>query len=242
MNEIEHSSHFAEADRYLRRPYARIILPESDGTFRGEIMEFPGCIATGDSASQTLATLEEVARSWLVAALASGQNIPEPVENNNEFSGRLVIRIPKSLHKKATWIAEREGVSLNHFITTSLSESVGERNVNTPAVFVSSSTPVAAFIPIHFASNFSAINDVPVYAGLLEYTGGIINSTLSQTMVGGKNLALMWAGGASSGMGNPTMSTTGSVPVNYSSEGAVTAAGMMSPSIDIGDEPQKKSA
>ena len=61
-NEIEYSAHFEEADRFLRRPYARIILPESDGTFRGEIMEFPGCIATGDSAPETLATLARLSQ------------------------------------------------------------------------------------------------------------------------------------------------------------------------------------
>jgi predicted HicB family RNase H-like nuclease len=127
-NQTEDSAHLAEAERYLKRPYARMILPESDGTFRGEIVEFPGCIATGDSASTTVSTLEEVARSWLAAALARGQNIPEPIENSNDFSGRLLLRISKSLHKKAAWVAEREGVSLNNFVTTSLSESVGERN------------------------------------------------------------------------------------------------------------------
>ena len=102
-------------------------------------MEFPGCIATGDSASTTVTTLEEVARSWLAAALAHGQNIPDPIENSNDFSGRLLLRIPKSLHKKAAMIAEREGVSLNNFVTTSLSESVGERNRVMTNTFTSSS-------------------------------------------------------------------------------------------------------
>jgi predicted RNase H-like HicB family nuclease len=240
--EIEH---FEEADRYLRRPYARIILPESDGTFRGEIVEFPGCIATGDSAPETLANLEEVARSWLVAALAHGQNIPEPIENNNDFSGRLVIRIPKSLHKKAAWIAEREGVSLNHFITTSLSESVGEKNANMTAVFISSPAPVASFTPIHVDSNFAAVSGVSTYAGLVDYTAGkFINSTLSQTMAGGKTLALMLAGSITSGTQTVAVSGTGGTAVNYSSEGAVnmTAASTVPPNIYIGGESQKKSA
>src|SRR5271166_2311486 len=123
-NDIDLSS---KADQILRQPYARVILPESDGTFRGEIMEFPGCIATGETAAETFVALEDVARSWLLATLERGQNIPLPVENNsNAFSGRLVLRLPKSLHKKATWVAEREGVSLNQFIIASISESIGE--------------------------------------------------------------------------------------------------------------------
>lgn len=54
-----------ESEAYLLQPYARIILPESDGTFRGEIMEFPGCIASGDTAIETLNNLEEAAKSWI---------------------------------------------------------------------------------------------------------------------------------------------------------------------------------
>ena len=111
---------------YLRRPYARIVIPEIDGTYRGEILEFPGCLATGDTPAETLDSLEEVAAAWLAAALAQNQPIPEPAENT-EFSGRLVLRMPKSLHKKAAQLAERDGVSLNQFIVTSLAEQIGER-------------------------------------------------------------------------------------------------------------------
>ena len=28
---------------YLKAPYGRVVVPESDGTFRAEITEFPGC-------------------------------------------------------------------------------------------------------------------------------------------------------------------------------------------------------
>jgi len=125
--QMETSKDIEIAADYLRRPYARIILPEADGSFRGEIMEFPGCIATGETAAETLLGLEDVARGWLEAALERGQNIPQPFDNNNEFSGKLVLRLPKSLHKKAAWIAEREGVSLNQLIVSSLAENVGEK-------------------------------------------------------------------------------------------------------------------
>jgi len=65
---------------YLKRPYARMVFPETDNTWRGEILEFPGCISTGDTPEEALATLEDVAESWLESALARGQHIPEPGE------------------------------------------------------------------------------------------------------------------------------------------------------------------
>ena len=139
MKSIVAQSAFVEdAERLLLQPYARIILPESDGSFRGEIMEFPGCVATGNSAEETITRLEETAKSWLLEVLEQGQPVPQPIENSNDFSGRLVLRLPKSLHKKSAWIAEREGVSLNQLIVSSLAQSVGEQY--RPAnVYISSS-------------------------------------------------------------------------------------------------------
>ncbi|HEY6432776.1 MAG TPA: type II toxin-antitoxin system HicB family antitoxin [Acetobacteraceae bacterium] len=115
-----------DASVYLKRPYARIVTPEADGTFRGEILELPGCIATGDTPEEALSELESAAKSWLEAALESNQAIPAPLDSN-EYSGRLVLRLPRSLHKKAARVAERERVSLNQFIVAALAEQIGER-------------------------------------------------------------------------------------------------------------------
>jgi predicted RNase H-like HicB family nuclease len=144
---------------YLRRPYARIVIPEIDGTYRGEILEFPGCIATGDTPAETLGSLEEVATEWLAAALAQNQPIPEPAENT-EFSGRLVLRMPKSLHKKAAQLAERDGVSLNQFIVTSLAEQIGERG--------------RSYNQITFNNVIMAVGNMPVGNMLFGQQGGYI--------------------------------------------------------------------
>lgn len=108
----------------LKLPYARVVVPEADGTFRAEILEFPGCIASGDSAAEALAMLEEIAESWLESTIANGQQVPEPTETI-DFSGKLVLRLPKSLHRDATFAAKREGVSLNQFIVTGLATHLG---------------------------------------------------------------------------------------------------------------------
>lgn len=113
---------------YLKLPYARVVVPESDSSFRSEILEFPGCLALGDTRLQALEGIEDAAESWLESALRLGQEIPPPLENRS-FSGKLMLRIPRSLHRKAARLAEMDGVSLNHFIVTSLATQVGERTV-----------------------------------------------------------------------------------------------------------------
>jgi predicted HicB family RNase H-like nuclease len=115
-----------ESTEYLKKPYARMVFPESDGSFRGEILEFPGCVAIGDNPADALENVEETAVDWINAALEQGQNIPEPMESAG-FSGKLVLRMPKGLHKKAAQFAEREDVSLNQFIVTCVAEHVGMR-------------------------------------------------------------------------------------------------------------------
>ena len=111
---------------YLKKPYTRLVVPENDGSYRAEIAEFPGCIALGDSAASALAELDGVAETWLESVIARGQQVPQPMEEA-EYSGKLVLRLPKSLHRRAAFAAQRDGVSLNQFIVNSVSEQVGIR-------------------------------------------------------------------------------------------------------------------
>ena len=93
---------------YLKRPYQRCVVPDSDGSFRGEIVEFPGCIATGETGADGLTNLEEVAVSWLETAIAKGLRIPEPMEEGG-FSGKLMLRLPKACIEGCTRSRARWG-------------------------------------------------------------------------------------------------------------------------------------
>lgn len=118
----------AAAD-YLKKPYGRLLVPEDDGTYRAEIIEFPGCFAVGKNAAEAVENLENAASSWLESTLAKGRSVPEPMEEA-DYSGKLLVRLPKSLHKHATYAANREGVSLNQFIVSSIAEQVGGYRVS----------------------------------------------------------------------------------------------------------------
>lgn len=68
------------AAEYLLLPYVRLLIPETDATYRAEILEFPGCIATGDTVAETLESLEDIAISWVEGALENSQPIPVPAD------------------------------------------------------------------------------------------------------------------------------------------------------------------
>ncbi len=113
--------------KYLRQPYARIVIPAEDG-FHAEILEFPGCFAQGDSADEAYANLEKAAYAWIEACQEQGQEIPSPSANAG-YSGKIVLRLPKSIHRRASRLAERDGVSLNQFLLSAVACRVGAEDL-----------------------------------------------------------------------------------------------------------------
>ncbi len=58
------------------------------------------------------------------------KTIPKPVIREvdvDNFSGRFVQRVPKSLHARLAMQAKKDGVSLNTFILSIISEGLGHR-------------------------------------------------------------------------------------------------------------------
>jgi predicted RNase H-like HicB family nuclease len=62
----------------LDRPYTRELIPEEDGTWFARIVEFPGCMTTGDTEDEALANLRDAMEAWVTSALEDGDPIPEP--------------------------------------------------------------------------------------------------------------------------------------------------------------------
>lgn len=104
---------------YLNLDYTIRLKENSDGSFFAEIEELPGCMTEGDTKEEVLEMIEDAKKTWLEVALKRKINIPEPTQD--EFSGKLNLRLPKFLHRKLSYKAKQEGVSLNTLITTTLS-------------------------------------------------------------------------------------------------------------------------
>jgi predicted RNase H-like HicB family nuclease len=113
------------AAEVLKAPYSRVLMPDAEtGTYAAKITEFPGCVAQGDTPEEAFRNLEAAAESWIEELMAMGQRVPEP-SAFNQYSGRIALRLPKSLHRNAAQLAEREGTSLNQFLVSAIAERVG---------------------------------------------------------------------------------------------------------------------
>lgn len=116
------------AGQWNDRAYTRRLTPDEDGGYTASIQEFPGCFADGDTADQALENLMAAAASWVAAQEDLGQEIPPPFAAHN-FSGRIALRIPRSLHKQAAELASSEGVSLNQVLTSAISAYVTQKSL-----------------------------------------------------------------------------------------------------------------
>lgn len=118
----------ASIQGYLRKPYSRILIVNEDGTYTAEILEFHGCFAEGNTPDEAIHNLDAAAQDWIKAAIEAGQEIPEPAFNAG-YSGHLALRLPRSLHRQAARLAERDGVSLNQFLITTVAARVGAEDL-----------------------------------------------------------------------------------------------------------------
>lgn len=109
-------------EQYLKLPYPVTIYPEPEGGFTVEVRDLPGCVGQGGTVAEALETIEEARRLWLEVAYEHGDDIPRPLIDDG-FGGRVLLRMPRSLHRRLVEGAEREGVSLNQHLASLLSES-----------------------------------------------------------------------------------------------------------------------
>lgn len=115
-------------EEYLTLPYTIEVLQDKNIENPGwvaRVMELHGCLTQADTFAELEDMIRDAMRAWLETALADGLPIPEP-RLDEQYSGKFVVRVPRSLHRKLVGIAELEGVSLNHFINVSLAASTAE--------------------------------------------------------------------------------------------------------------------
>ncbi|HPH40648.1 MAG TPA: toxin-antitoxin system HicB family antitoxin [Candidatus Fermentibacter daniensis] len=108
--------------------YPITLVPCEDGGFVAKISDLQGCIAQGDSAEEALAALEEVKSLWIESAMEHGDEIPAP-SSDRDYSGRLLVRMPKRLHRELSEAALDAGCSLNQYIVYLLGQRIALHQV-----------------------------------------------------------------------------------------------------------------
>jgi predicted RNase H-like HicB family nuclease len=111
-------------NEYLDRPYHIVIqhiTDESGAYYLAVVKEFDGCMSHGDTYGEAFENIQEAMKGWIETKLENGFTVPDPADETL-YSGKFVLRIPKTLHAHLALEAEKEGVSLNQYALYRLSK------------------------------------------------------------------------------------------------------------------------
>jgi antitoxin HicB len=108
-------------DYYLSLDYPMTVYPDAEGGFVAEIKDLPGCMTQAETIEELMENINEARELWIETVYESGKrDIPLPA-TAQDFSGKFVLRVPKSLHRRLAQQAEQEGISLNQYAVSLLS-------------------------------------------------------------------------------------------------------------------------
>lgn len=138
-------------DAYAYTIQTRKVTEDGETFFKATVAELPHLATYESTLQEAYEVLIEDIEVLHEAAVRMGHAFPPPmVEPVQEHSGRLTLRIPRSLHRKLDEISTVEGVSLNSCVTTLLTEGVAAANV----VSAASASILAAVKSAVFAAGF----------------------------------------------------------------------------------------
>jgi antitoxin HicB len=144
---------------YMNLPYTIELIKDPEGWFV-RVKELEGCMSQGDTAEEAIEMIQEAMELWLEVSLEDGLPIPEP-RSDEDYSGKFVVRVPRSLHRELVEEAAQQGTSLNQYINVALARFVGRLVPTSPAADEGSEWPGLK----------AAARRVLVAAGLDEETG-----------------------------------------------------------------------
>ncbi|MDO5027607.1 MAG: toxin-antitoxin system HicB family antitoxin [Tissierellia bacterium] len=97
------------------------VYDEDGALFLGSYLEIPEAKTYARNREELEKRMQEVLELSLEVRKSKGEEIPQPIEEDN-YSGKFTLRIPKSLHKILALQAEKEGISLNQYALYKLSK------------------------------------------------------------------------------------------------------------------------
>ena len=107
----------------------QIFFSEDDGGYIAIVPDLPGCSAFGETPEEALKESRDAIKAWIGAAQKAGNPVPPPSKHREEAlpSGKILLRLPKTLHARLLECAERDGTSLNTCLVSLLAQSVVEK-------------------------------------------------------------------------------------------------------------------
>ena len=122
---------------YPFEAYSHLVSPigaADGGGFMFTMPDIPGVLADGATELDAITDGREAFIDTVSALADMGQEVPAPAFNVNDFtpasaSGKVLARLPRSMHLQLSARAKTEGVSLNTLVVALIAEGLGRRSV-----------------------------------------------------------------------------------------------------------------
>jgi predicted HicB family RNase H-like nuclease len=95
--------------------------------YEAKVKELPDVAEYADSYEEAYLLAIDTIETTAEALSEQGKTMPSPILENDEFSGRVTLRMPKSTHAAISQWADTEEISLNQLIVNCLSFSLGHQ-------------------------------------------------------------------------------------------------------------------
>jgi predicted RNase H-like HicB family nuclease len=115
-------------NHYLALQYPFNAIADPDGGYVIVFPDLPGCLTQVETIDEIPAMAEEARRHWIETTFEDGQDVPLP-SYPEEYSGKFVLRIARSLHRSLAEAANRDGVSLNQYVVMLLARGDAQARV-----------------------------------------------------------------------------------------------------------------
>jgi predicted HicB family RNase H-like nuclease len=115
-----------KVEYYMNLPYTMTVKRHDDQGiyYLAGFVELPDLFMVGPTLEAAVKELQIEQPEYFEECIKRGFKIPVPAESQ-KYSGKLNFRMPKQLHEKVALIAQSEGVSINQYLLTAVSQAAG---------------------------------------------------------------------------------------------------------------------
>jgi predicted HicB family RNase H-like nuclease len=101
---------------------------DGEECFEARIAELPEVAEYADSFAEAYNLAIDTVETTAEIFAEQGKTMPQPIIPADDYSGRVTLRLSKSLHRALAKTADDEGVSLNQHLTNILNYYAGYAN------------------------------------------------------------------------------------------------------------------
>jgi predicted HicB family RNase H-like nuclease len=115
--------------------FVRLVAREGEEMYEARVAELPDVVAFGGSYSEAYESAIEAIEGLQEMFAEKGKSLPQPEAEETDFSGRITLRMSRSLHATVHRRASRDDVSLNQWIVEAIACRI-DGALNMDSVFV----------------------------------------------------------------------------------------------------------